>query len=303
MNDDVRSSEQLRGLPRALAIVLVLGFATVAILSFVHPFIVNKKPIKVSAYQKALSQSGATKDTTILVQPSSRDDVVRALTREHKNVRLALSLRYQEKPRTQVIVLNDKRSPLSKTLKSLVKNKKRVGEVDVLTLDVSNITPTLDADIARAKVEVVRKDKSVVKCRFNTAKQKHICPGLPEWMHVGTRELESGGKTKVCLWAHPISEGIVRVRFAPTTLGESLKLTHGLKTRVARNGSPVDAEIFVDEQSIGKATCAARPGFQSKTMRLKKSEKERRVKVEIKTKNDGARHYCFSVEAPRDETP
>ena len=130
-----------------------------------------------------------------------------------------------------------------------------------------------------------------IRCEGRHAAGKR-CSGLPDWMRITREEVTVGGQRRTCLWAHPPANGaFLTVDFGAVPEGELL-IRHGLSDRASEseNNSPVELRILSD---AGERLLRAhnKAGFQSERLEVRG-----RLKLKIRAKKDGMRHYCFKAE-------
>jgi len=118
------------------------------------------------------------------------------------------------------------------------------------------------------------------------------CPGLPDWMRVTEEQVTIGGTSHRCLWAHPPANGAsLLIDFGPIPEGELL-VRHGLSDHASQSGntSPVELRIISNK---GERLLRAhnKAGFQGERLEVKGQ-----LKLSIRAKKDGMRHYCFSAQ-------
>ncbi len=149
-----------------------------------------------------------------------------------------------------------------------------------------------------------RSPPSLIGCPWDALQGRHVCPGLPAWMHVGVEQLPIDGKRVACTWAHPITGGAVVVDFPHAHLLAHLKLELALTDGAADNttAAPVSAALAVD--GVPVATLDKPPGrrgFVSRTVAVDGAPRDGSVELRITTPHDGQRHTCFRLttsEAP-----
>lgn len=244
----------------------------------------------------------------VLLHPPWRDDALDAveasgLLPPGVAATLALSPNHGE-PLGRVLLLADPALPLPRARQRVLAGVEveRIAGLDVALLDDGGAsergTPgRLDERIFSAKVIVDGPGSQRTECRWSPLAKKHECPGRPSWLYVGPTQMTSGGKTRDCLWGHPLTGARVVTRFPKVPLGDSLALTHALSDPAAQNprGAPVTAVVRLDGEELGRAVKANRPGFETRVFRLPKGKRVGDVEVEVTTPNDGQRHYCFSL--------
>jgi hypothetical protein len=299
--------ERLRRAPSsALALAaLVVGLCV----SVLQPLLSGDSVDDPKAWVAALAsvRDEVKSGDTVLVHPPWRDDAVDALEASGEvpaGVRIthALALRHGQAP-GRVLWIADPSAPTPRARRDALRRgetreaagleltwlaaaKRRAGKSD------------LGARIAEATVRVEKTSGETVECRWNTAKQRHSCPGLPGWVHVGPDNIQVAGNAASCVWNHPTTKGKVITRFEPVALGKSLIFEHALSDTAAQNkgGKPVTAVVRVDGQQVGKAVRSNARGFTKSSFGVPGGAKTGTVEIEVTTPNDGARHYCWRLQ-------
>jgi hypothetical protein len=259
----------------------------------------------VSTLRKEISQLPSR--ATVLVQPPWRTDVVDAILAsgivpKTTHVTTALSIPHgKDAPPT--LILKDPAVVLSDGLTSRLNEPLSRSEfgIEVGLLGAKKEGPTggnLFDLLAAASVEVVAADGQRTSCTYRVADQRHVCPGLPDWVYVGKHTQTSGKETRQCIWTHPVSGGHVYVRWNNLTLPQTLNWSHAIANSglQAKDGAPVTATIRVNKKSIGQETRDNRSGFAKKTLRLPKAQKNAALEIDLTTAKDGARHYCWYLD-------
>lgn len=248
----------------------------------------------------------------VLVHPPWRDDAVRALRAASvfppgTAITTALSPRHGE-PLPALLVLRDSAAPpLPRALRRHVLEEERQGAVRAAVLQATRDGTTsrdLSDGLAAAEVEVaiaanveLKGDGSSQRCAWSPLAQRHLCEGLPEWVHVGVENLPVGGRTERCTWAHPVTGAVLTVRFPHARLLGSLELELALTDGAADNAAlaPVRAELLVD--GTPAASLDTRPGQRGfvRTSVTTGAPRDASVELRLTTPNDGQRHTCFRL--------
>lgn len=143
-----------------------------------------------------------------------------------------------------------------------------------------------------ATVEVDSQDRPAVDCRRD-ADGAHRC-AEPRWTWVRQRDLTIEGERQTCIWAHPMDDKIVRVRFpnvvADGSDGQHLYLESALRDDAVGTGAPVDFTIQLGEKSTSH-THRDRRGWQATALPV--TEKPEELVVEVAADRPGRRHICF----------
>lgn len=124
----------------------------------------------------------------------------------------------------------------------------------------------------------------------------HQC-GDAGWTRIRSRTLTIDGQRERCIWAHPIQDHTLRIRFAdvPTLdeASERLHLETALSDAAVGTGVAVDFEVHVDDRSVSHRH-ADRRGWQSVLLPAIAEPSE--LVVEVAADEVGRRHACFRFE-------
>ena len=125
---------------------------------------------------------------------------------------------------------------------------------------------------------------------------------MPNWVYVGPHEMNSGNTNKSCIWAHPAKNGTLKISFPNPPPRSNIQFEHALSNNAVRssNKSPVNVTISLDGIHMKKLSRGNRAGFTSSSFSLN-SKPVKNLTLEITAKNDGARHYCFNINAKPSE--
>jgi hypothetical protein len=242
----------------------------------------------------------------LLIHPPWRHDALDAIdevaAKLPHGIKPTLVLPKGAGTRGRVVVLEDPAWPWPQTLKrleSLIVPRNAEGIRTHLLGPGAQKRPSegpLSDAIHLAQVQVEKSDGQVVKCQWDASQNRHVCPGLQGWMYVGPHTQHSGGQSRPCLWAHPISGGKVKVAFAPRQYSGPLSFFHAVSDQAAQNrdGAEVTSTIHVDGEEVIRAVRTNRAGFATQRIPMP-TQKAVSVEVEITTPHDGSRHYCFDL--------
>lgn len=299
--------------PSRVRALLAVGALALGLLgSLVTPLLTRDTVSDPQAFVRALDsvRGELAPGATVLVQPPWRHDVLAALDEaglpSGTQVTVALARPHGAALPAGLVVLRDPGLPVPRALRRLLASARtsEVEGVEVSLVDPAAAAPAatrargrlLDDELARARVSVEKSDGTVVECRYLAARDRHVCPGLPDWMWVGRREQASGGESRPCLWAHPTSGGTVRIRFPDVALGASLALSHSLSDHaVQTGGDPVDTTVSLDGQPLGRARRSNAAGWTTQTFDVPRAGERGEVGLDVTVRSDGARHYCLSL--------
>lgn len=297
---------------RARASVAVGVFALSLLWTLLTPWCTSDGATAADYVEAARAKAGrATEGAIVLVHPPWRDDAVRALRAAAlfppgTAITTALSPR-QGEPLPPLLILRDAAAPpLPRALSRHVEEEEQRGGVRVARIqpdatgaDARDLSDALSA----AEVELQRAD-GTHRCAWSPLARRHLCEGLPEWVHVGVEELPVGGRSERCTWAHPVTDAVLVVRFPRARLLGTLELELALTDGAADNAAlaPVRAELLVDgvaAASLEKAP--GRRGFVSTTVNTGSTSgapqgaRDGSVELRLSTPNDGQRHTCFRL--------
>ena len=248
----------------------------------------------------------------ILIHPPWREDVWQSISSSvalPAGVELNTALsRPHGASLHRIWVIHDDTTPLPRSLRRGLNEAKRkqVGEIEILFFESATKTSAtqigLDARIASAEVSVIEANGKETRCQYRASAQRHICPGLPEWMYVGVYEVVADGNKHYCIWNHPTTGGRVLTRFRQVELPRAFSISHALSDRAASMavGAPVELRLRVDGQELAHVNHANRRGWLTDVVSLaalppNKTTKLGDIEVEVQTTQDGMRHFCWSI--------
>jgi hypothetical protein len=290
---------------RTRAGAVVALFVLALVVSVVRPMLSSRDIAKeklvdaVTAHASDLPRGGR-----VLVHPPWRQDAVDTIraagifSRE-TSVTVALTVKHGEPP-PPMLVVADAAHPLSAML---LKSTRVISEKDgvvVRATDPSRRSEAFDLStrLFEARVSVEKSDGSAVQCRFQAAAEKHDCSPLPSWNRVARETVTSGGTSRACIWAHPISGGTVKVALGDVRATGPLTFGHAIADSGLRspNAQPVTASVLVDGVEKMRAARDNKPGFATRDVHWPDDGAPHTLEVRITTADDGARHYCFFIE-------
>ncbi|WP_146618277.1 hypothetical protein [Lujinxingia litoralis] len=136
--------------------------------------------------------------------------------------------------------------------------------------------------------------------------QKETCPrddagfalcGDARWMRPGPMEVEVGGRSSECIWAHPLPGRTLRITYpqvqARDERGRMLTLLTGLRDSSVGGGVPVDVSVQIGDQTLTH-THRDKRGWQA--LELPGVEAPSELTLEISSDNPGRRHFCYQFE-------
>jgi hypothetical protein len=134
-------------------------------------------------------------------------------------------------------------------------------------------------------------------CRDKRGKAWHC--SSRSWNYVGPTAEKFNGAFLPCIWAHPVDEGPIVVRFPGVLLGRAIVGHHGISDGAVESfasGAPVTMEIQIDGRPVERLV---RPnekgwaGFRVDTSR--ETGRRADLSLTISTVSSGGRHYCFDA--------
>jgi hypothetical protein len=292
-------------LSRTALFLLVVGL----LVSLVQPLLprdgVSDPAVFVAAARARASE--LEPGDVVLIHPPWREDAVVALEEARllprgASATVALAPPHGQAPGRVLILVDEGAPPLPRSLRGRLSGRQRGGGITSGWLRARDDEGGLDlgARIALAQVHVERPDGTVVSCRFDGAKDRHLCPGLPDWMWVGPDSLLVSGSPTRCVWSHPLSGGKVVVRFDDVTLKDEVRFAHALSDTAAAvsKGAPVTAALRLDDEPLGRAVRDNAPGMKEEVWRVPSPGRSTSLTLELTTPSDGARHYCWTLRSP-----
>jgi len=289
---------------RARAIAVVALFVGALVVSLVRP-VVNARDAEVaSLVDAARAHAGdLPRGGRVLVHPPWRDDVVRAVKdarvfAEGTVVTTAISVKHGDPP-PPLLVVADGHHPLPTSLLRATRAKsERDGVVVRVTHDDAMGPLDLSRRLFEARVHVEKSDGSVVTCRYQPSNDAHTCAPLPSWNRVARETVKSGKESRACIWAHPVSKGHVVITFPGVVARGPLAFTHAFADSAlqSKNDSPVTTTVQIDGREALRAARDKREGFLRRTVPFPADGEPHDVVVRVTTDDDGARHYCFTLD-------
>ncbi len=290
--------------------MIAAALALALILSFLSPLFGTDAVEGTAPFVAAVraAKAGLQDADRVIVHPPWRDDVAAAIRDANilppgVDASEAFAPRHAE-PWGAIGFVLERGAPLPATLANRIAAHGKVladqnGVQVVLVDDTSAASSDFSARLSKAQVTIEKQGGDITRCKWDAVKRRHTCPGHPGWMHVGLETVVTNKKNERCIWAHPTTGGKVAVRFEGVTVDKELELSHALADSAMRNksGKPVTASVFVGGALVGRHAKQNRPGFDRKRLTVPEGKrgKNKNVRVEITTRDDGARHYCFRL--------
>ncbi len=176
--------------------------------------------------------------------------------------------------------------------------QKRFGKLDLYLFDLAppaNVGYDFYERVQDARVTVARgADRK--ECTWRD--KKWAC-APSSWEYVGQTILDVDDNPRRCLWAHPVTGGIVTIEYSNVTLSRRIVGNHGLTAAAARvpDGMPVTLEVEIDGREMHRSTNLNKKGwnrFEVDTAAY--AGTPHTVTFKITTPRDGMRHYCFTAD-------
>jgi hypothetical protein len=304
MDADPRPAPAPATATAALSVALFVGAVFVTV---VQPLVARDRPAADFVATLTAARTLVRPGDTVLVHPPWRDDVVAALraaavVAAEVRITEAFAPRHGD-PWPPLVVVADEGWPLPAVLAARRPTQEVVGN-GVVAFRVGNdggpsagvVVQALD--LARARVHVEMADGHRLACPWEPSRRRHLCDGLPAWMTVGEDTLVIAGRSQRCLWAHPISGGVVVVDYGvvPVPVG-GLRLSLALSDAAVGNpdGAAVTATLVVGDKDRD-VTVHRQRGFSDVSVEPQ-GPGAVPVAVRIATANDGQRHACFRLAA------
>ena len=128
---------------------------------------------------------------------------------------------------------------------------------------------------------------------------RFLCPG-GEFFNVGVTVIaDEHFLPRRCIWSHPFATGQIVTRFEKVRLGERITGHSGMYWIIERNlaGAPIDLEISVDDDIVGKVTHTDGQGWAPFSFPLGAHAGAEKADVEfrVSSPNYVDRHFCFEA--------
>ena len=121
--------------------------------------------------------------------------------------------------------------------------------------------------------------------------------GEHTWTRLRPRTITVDGERERCIWAHPIRNRIVRIRYddisTVTTDGRRLWLSTALRDAAVGTGQPVDFHVQVGDQTLSHRH-RDRRGWQR--TQLPATAESSELVIEVSAEETGRRHTCYRLD-------
>lgn len=304
--------------PRLSSWVALLALAAGLLVSALHPFVAHEQVVEVAPFVDAIAARATElrEGDIVLVHPPWRHDVVGAIDAVHAlpggvRATVALSLAHGQDPGRVLVVRDGGAPPLPRSRRELRDPRRHAPGLETGWLLRPGDFAVEDAEndlvqiLSRAKVEVIEAGGRRVPCPWDEGAQRHRCDDLPTWMYVGRESMMIEGVPAWCAWTHPTSRGKVIVHFPDVALGRELRFSHALSDAVAgrAGGSSVEATVFVDDKQVLRAVRENASGWREARVSTPDVAGRADLRIEVTAQEDGARHYCWRLRSPLEESP
>ena len=146
-----------------------------------------------------------------------------------------------------------------------------------------------------ATVEIEDPSGAVEHCERESS-QTWQC-GDAGWTRIGPREVTVSGEPTQCIWAHPLPDQILRIRYPEVSStmpdGARLHLETGLADAAVGTGVPVLVDLIMGDENWSHIHIDRR-GWQQTG--LPSLESAHDLVIEIHSEDPGRRHLCFRFE-------
>jgi len=181
----------------------------------------------------------------------------------------------------------------------------RFGEVRVWTAHVAAPEDESDArfdlyrDLGPGLMRVERPPGRVISvCARPRAAGGYGCPGQPEWVYASRYRQTIDGKSRACVWAHPIADatvvfelpaipeppqGTLQLHVGAGLSDEAVKTPGGasVRTKIRQEGTPMRTLVVPNRRGWYELDVAVKPN--------------RPIRLLIDTEDDGVRHHCIEA--------
>ena len=209
---------------------------------------------------------------------------------------------YRGKKRWWLVALNEApRFDLGEARRTLAARgpslmAERIGGlwVELFAIAGAGVTFSFTEEAASAEVSIAGPKGE--RCR-DEAGGRHQC-SHGSWNHVRAGWHEVNERPFRCLWAHPVDEGPLEIRYADVTLRGAVQLRAALTDSAPtyEAGTPVELSLRQGETEVGRWTVRNQPGVQSFALELPQSLPERGpVTLAVTSASSRARHFCFDA--------
>ena len=160
--------------------------------------------------------------------------------------------------------------------------------------------PTFRFDEQLPNAEVFHKrGANEISCgEWNGDEARFICNQQADWQHVGQLTVEAGEALRSAIWAHPINNTDIRIRYHQVPLQDVIVVHHGLTEYAAAEpeGAPVFIDIYVDGRNITRLTQRnVRGWLRDEVYYRGKPGELHEVEFSISMPRDGRRHFMFNA--------
>jgi hypothetical protein len=130
-------------------------------------------------------------------------------------------------------------------------------------------------------------------------RERFVCPG-GSYFNVGVTVIaDQDFRPRRCIWAHPPRRGALRLRFRDVPLGDVIAGHGGMYWMVERErkGAPVELEVSVEAESIGRIVHRDGDGWAAFELGLGSHARRTAAEIELSVRSADHRHRHFCFEA------
>lgn len=146
-----------------------------------------------------------------------------------------------------------------------------------------------------------------IACRRPRPDGGYGCPGAPDWVHVGPAQFRVAGQSVRCVWAHPQTGRVVRLRLPPPPSGTVALVVRAALDDGAVTGTPDGAAVrTVVKQGFETLAVLRVPnqkGWVRRRIPFSSRGRAEAVELEVTSVRDGRRHHCVDVRWESDASP
>ena len=132
-------------------------------------------------------------------------------------------------------------------------------------------------------------------CR-NVGKGRHQCSHA-DWNHVAAGWHEVEERPLRCIWAHPVDEGPLEIRFPDVPLKGVVHVRAAFTDSAPgfARGAPVELSLRSGDTELPRLKVENKPGIQPFDVPLPSWLERGELSVAVSTPNSAMRHFCFDA--------
>jgi hypothetical protein len=167
---------------------------------------------------------------------------------------------------------------------------KALAEEDVVNMSLAESAGFRVSDYL-PKAQVYFKGRDVTECKLSTGGSVWRCSDR-DWNYVGASSQKMGGRARRCVWAHPLTNKTLVIRFDNVDVGSRIKGFYGIVDGVStENPGTVNISVLADETRIFEGA-TVRSGLKEFDVA---SGSAKNIEFRIFTEKDVRRHFCFDA--------